>query len=358
MVGDVHERLSIGVFARRSGLSVSALRFYADRGLLAPAAVDPSSGYRSYDEGQLDDAVLIRELRLLGLPLAEVGAFLTAKPVDRRALVDGRVVELERQLDHARTVARAIHTRLDRSETSMNVMTVGARELRAATDQVLPAVGADPERPMLAGVLIEARQGSLRLVATDSYRLVIRDIPSRVDTVVTLRAVIGPAELRSWRDDLEGDGEVAVTIEAHQLVVRGAGYERRSGLLPDAFPAYEAILEGDALHGGGAGTALVADRLAVLAALERYAEQGDAVLLHLHGDRLELIRREERTELAVRHRGEDRHVALDPRYAADSVRAAVGPEVVVEIGGPLQPVVIRSADDGTYTAMLMPVRLA
>ena len=49
----MRERLSIGEFARRTGLSVSAVRFYGDRGLLVPASVDPGTGYRSYDETQV-----------------------------------------------------------------------------------------------------------------------------------------------------------------------------------------------------------------------------------------------------------------------------------------------------------------
>lgn len=40
-------RLSIGAFAQESGLSPKALRLYDDLGLLAPADVDPRTGYRS-----------------------------------------------------------------------------------------------------------------------------------------------------------------------------------------------------------------------------------------------------------------------------------------------------------------------
>ncbi len=45
--------MPIGVFAQRSGLTSSALRFYADSGLLRPAEVDPVSGYRYYSADQL-----------------------------------------------------------------------------------------------------------------------------------------------------------------------------------------------------------------------------------------------------------------------------------------------------------------
>ena len=45
---DEKERLTIGVFARRVGLTPSALRFYDDCGVLRPAHVDDATGYRYY----------------------------------------------------------------------------------------------------------------------------------------------------------------------------------------------------------------------------------------------------------------------------------------------------------------------
>jgi DNA-binding transcriptional MerR regulator len=66
------EEVSIGEFARRSRLSVKALRLYGEHGVLLPARVDASTGYRYYDEAQLDDARLIVMLRQLDMPLAEI----------------------------------------------------------------------------------------------------------------------------------------------------------------------------------------------------------------------------------------------------------------------------------------------
>ena len=63
-------RLSIGEFARVSGLTPKALRLYDELGLLPPADVDPRSGYRSYDPAQLGRARLVAWLRGLGMPLA------------------------------------------------------------------------------------------------------------------------------------------------------------------------------------------------------------------------------------------------------------------------------------------------
>ncbi|HEY3648018.1 MAG TPA: MerR family transcriptional regulator, partial [Streptosporangiaceae bacterium] len=59
----------IGDFSRMTHLSVKALRFYHDQGLLEPARIDPSSGYRFYDTGQVPVAQVIRRFRDLDMPL-------------------------------------------------------------------------------------------------------------------------------------------------------------------------------------------------------------------------------------------------------------------------------------------------
>ncbi len=66
------EHLSIGEFARTSGLTPKALRLYDELGLLTPTRVDPFNGYRWYAPEQLDRARLVARLRLIGMPLARI----------------------------------------------------------------------------------------------------------------------------------------------------------------------------------------------------------------------------------------------------------------------------------------------
>jgi DNA-binding transcriptional MerR regulator len=73
VMGDL---MTIGEFATASRLSQKALRLYGENGLLAPAWVDPDSGYRYYRPEQLKAATLIALLRRAGVPLAEIRAFL------------------------------------------------------------------------------------------------------------------------------------------------------------------------------------------------------------------------------------------------------------------------------------------
>lgn len=85
--------LSIGEFARITGLTVKALRHYDERGLIRPTRVDPFTRHRSYGNGQLADAVLVAALRTADMPLERIRAAL-ASPADARAVVAGFRSEL------------------------------------------------------------------------------------------------------------------------------------------------------------------------------------------------------------------------------------------------------------------------
>ena len=70
--------MPIGRFAKSCRLTVKALRHYDETGLLRPAYVDPSSGYRYYARHQAREAVLIGMLRTLDVPIADIKTLLSA----------------------------------------------------------------------------------------------------------------------------------------------------------------------------------------------------------------------------------------------------------------------------------------
>jgi len=349
----VCERLSIGEYARRAGLSISAVRFYGDRGLLVPASVDPGTGYRSYDEAQVAAGRMIGDLRRLRLSLADVATFLAARSDDRPALLARHLGALEAHLHDARAVAHTLLTEHPRSETSMARVTLPAPTLGAALDQVLPAVSRDPEEPVLGCVLVEARGGSLRLVATDRYRLAVRDLVPETGGDQEFRGLVPAATLRRWRPDLPSEGSLTLAVSADDLAIRADCLDLACPLVPAEFPAYEAVLACDA-----GARAVVVGREALRAGLSRVADQGDVVLVRASRDGVTLVRGDEEVTVPARGVGAVVEVALDPAFAVDAVEAVSGPDVVVEIADALHPVVFRSADDGTFTTLLMPVHVA
>ncbi len=98
--------LSIGRFARTTGLTIRTLRRYDAIGLLVPAHVDEDTGYRWYTLEQARDGEAIRRLRELDVPLEEVRELLHAPPETlregleaHRARLEGRAVELRHTLE-------------------------------------------------------------------------------------------------------------------------------------------------------------------------------------------------------------------------------------------------------------------
>jgi DNA-binding transcriptional MerR regulator len=79
--------LSIGVFSRRSRLSMKALRLYDRLGLLTPAQVEATTGYRRYRESQLTTARLVAMLRRLDMPLEKVAETIAVSGPEGAALL-------------------------------------------------------------------------------------------------------------------------------------------------------------------------------------------------------------------------------------------------------------------------------
>jgi DNA-binding transcriptional MerR regulator len=105
-------RVTFGDFSRAAHLSVKTLRHYHEVGLLEPSEVDPDSGYRYYSEDQIPLAQVIRRLRSLQMPVADVKAVLTASDSEvRNRLIVEHLTRLEAELaDTAAVVALQMAT--------------------------------------------------------------------------------------------------------------------------------------------------------------------------------------------------------------------------------------------------------
>ena len=104
--------ISIGEFARRSRLSLKALRLYDELGVLVPSRVDQASGYRYYDTAQLDEARLVVMLRQLQLPLAAVKELLACDPAEAAARIAEHWRHAEAAHDARRELADYLVSRL------------------------------------------------------------------------------------------------------------------------------------------------------------------------------------------------------------------------------------------------------
>ncbi|OYN89208.1 MerR family transcriptional regulator [Parenemella sanctibonifatiensis] len=103
---DTSALMTIGQFSAATRISVRMLRHYADNGVLAPAYVDDATGYRWYAPAQVDDAIVVRQLRDVGFGVPAIGALMAA----RGDSTFGRALDQQRAalVDNARGVSHQI----------------------------------------------------------------------------------------------------------------------------------------------------------------------------------------------------------------------------------------------------------
>ena len=162
--------MAIGDFSRATHLSIKTLRHYHRVGLLAPADIDPDSGYRRYTTGQIPTAQVIRRFRDLDMPIDDIRAVLRAPDLrTRNQLISAHLARLEEGL--ART-QEAVSSLRDLLADPSAVAPVSHRRVEATHAAAITAVVATGDLlPWFLGALGE-------LYATLDARGVIASGPS------------------------------------------------------------------------------------------------------------------------------------------------------------------------------------
>jgi DNA polymerase III subunit beta len=195
------------------------------------------------------------------------------------------------------------------------------------------------------------------LVATDSYRLAVRDLVATADgearAIVPERAL---TEAGRAAADLKGDIE-AVT-DGSQIAFRVGALTLTSRLIEGEFPNYRQLLP------EGYESRLTVSRQQLLEAVRRVgllARDTTPVRMEFNALGVKLSSSSPDVGQAVetveaRYEGEDLTAAFNPQYLIDGLTAATGESVRIDVRDGLKPGVVRGEGD-ELTYLVMPVRL-
>ena len=211
---------SIGEFARHGRVSIRMLRHYDSIGLLRPACVDPASGYRFYQAGQLPELNRIIALKELGFTLQQVQAILAEQvsAAELRGMLKLRRAEIQVQIEAERTRLARVKARLATIEDEARVLTDGVVVKHLAPVRVLELTGS------AAGYEPEAITPVIQpLYCTVWQRMASADV-----------IAAGPA-IAYYQDDPAAGGGIVV----HAAVPVAAGADREHGLLVADLPEVE-----------------------------------------------------------------------------------------------------------------------
>jgi DNA polymerase III subunit beta len=242
-----------------------------------------------------------------------------------------------------------------------SAITVDAGPLADALRGVIPAASRDDARPILTGVLLTARQNGLRLVATDSYRLAVRDLDG-VSMLAEGQHVLVSAKALGEVQRLLTDGEMQVVLSERDVRFSGAKGEITTRLIDGEFPNYEQLIP------SGYPNRLTVVREALSDAVKRMQLVGQGrdsspVRLKMSADGVELSSTAQEVGEAVetvdaKYEGTDLTVAFNAQFLLDGAQAVAGTEVVLEALDPLKPATLRAVDQPDFMYLLMPVRIS
>ncbi len=351
--------MTIGAFARATGLTPGALRFYSDCSIVEPASTDPSTGYRYYSTEQVENAITIRRLREIGMPLDTIARVMSGDC----AAMDQHVDALTADARAARLTAAQLRTQL-RLAGDRNMTTVSGPIFATAVDHILTATAQHRDHPVLAGVNIEVAADTITLTATDRYRLSTRTLSKAADPSSTAAnepewdVVVDGDDLRSILATVRRRHRVNLTVDASGLTFSsgnrdstGVDAPQRCRILPEEFPDYRGMLAGLP----PVVTRIVVSRHALIEALEDTQheflalsiEEGRIAVAALHEPESSIV------DATVDGPAVDTAFAMTTLYPA--LASAVGAEVMIDISAPHMPAVIRSADNGDLTTLAMPI---
>jgi DNA polymerase III subunit beta len=245
-------------------------------------------------------------------------------------------------------------------EAPADEVTLEAGALAEALRQVVRAASHDDARPILTGVLMVAEGDGLRLVATDSYRLAVRDLPG-ASVLREGQAVLVPSKaLVELGRVLSGAANATLRLAERDATFVVGDTRVTTRLIEGDFPNYRQLIPSSYPN------RLVVGREPLLDALRRVkllAREATPVRISLTADAIELSAATQDVGQAhegvdAKYEGTEMVIAFNPEYLTDGVEAVEGDEVTLETVDALKPAVVRSVESQDYLYLLMPVRVS
>lgn len=244
-------------------------------------------------------------------------------------------------------------------EPTAEPVTLASAQVADALRQVVRAASTDDARPVLTGVLIASEDTGLKMVATDSYRLAVRDLPQSSILAAGQKVLVPGRALVELQRVLSADAELSVRLGAREAVFEAGGTRLTTRLIEGEYPNYRNLLPSSYPN------QLTVGRDALLEALRRVkilAQDSTPVRLGLGGETLQLTAITQdvgnaHEEIDAAYTGTEMTVAFNPDYLAAGVDAVEGDEVTLSTLDPMKPAVLRGVGHDDYLYLLMPVRV-
>jgi DNA polymerase-3 subunit beta len=241
-------------------------------------------------------------------------------------------------------------------------MTVPASAFVDTIARVARAASRDETRPHLTGVLVTASGTELRMVATDSYRLAVKETQLEESLEGSLEANVPARTLQELARIAGGDdgGQIAVAALENQVVFTVGDVVLSSRLVEGRFPNYQQLLPEAYEH------ELRVSRDELLEVVRRVgllAQKNAPLRLRFSEGTLDVSAQtpdvgEASESLPVPFAGEPLEIGFNPEFFREGLESAESEEMILKLISPLRPGLLQSGDEQSgFVYLVMPIRL-
>ena len=240
-----------------------------------------------------------------------------------------------------------------------SAVTLPSADVGEALRQVVRAASTDEARPILTGVMLTAEADGLRMVATDSYRLAVRDLPGASVLGADQKVLVPGRALNELQRLVGSSAELTLRLGERDATFEVGTTRLTTRLIEGEFPNYRQLIPASYPN------KLTVARDALSEAIRRVkilAKDATPIRLQMTADSLRLTAITQDVGNAVEEvdavlEGTELTVAFNPDYFAAGVDAVGSDEVTLETLDALKPAVLRGVGRPEYLYLLMPVRV-
>jgi DNA polymerase-3 subunit beta len=236
---------------------------------------------------------------------------------------------------------------------------VPAKAFIETVARVQRSASRDETRPVLTGILVSASGDELRMVATDSYRLAVKETKLESPLVGTLEANV-PARALQELARIAADAErLGVAVRTNQVIFDVDGIVLSSRLIDGQFPNYRQLLPESYEHELRLSSSEFTD---VVRRISLLAQKNAPLRLAFQEGEVTVSARtpdigEASETIPVPFSGEAMEIGFNPDFLRDGLESVDGADVLLKLISALRPGLISTADGSGFLYLLMPIRL-
>ncbi len=233
--------------------------------------------------------------------------------------------------------------------------------LKQMIKQSVFAAGTDEGRPLFTGLLCEGFEDKLRLVATDTHRLALRqgEIQNRIEKELVF--IIPGKMLNELARLMYEDDEICyISLTKNLSSFKFSNIRIICRLLEGQFPNYHQVIPEKYKSKIVTNTKLIKEAIERIALFSAVNDNSNTINIKIENSSMVISSRSELGQgyekMNIELEGEDIDISFNARYLADVFKIMESELASIEFSGPLSPCIVRPAESKNFLYLLLPVR--